>query len=98
MSAALLEPIAERIAEHFLGGAAIFADDTTLKMLGPIKGKTVTGRVWTYVRDERPWLGEAPPAAFYRFSEDRAAKRPQKHLETHSGAIHADGYAGFNAL
>ena len=56
------------------------------------------GRVWTYVRDERPWRGGAPPAAWYRFSADRKAEHPKAHLAGFGGWIHTDGYAGFGKL
>jgi transposase len=70
-STALLEPLADAIGRHVLGGAAVFADDTPVKMQAPGTGKTKTTRLWTYARDERPWDGEAPPAAWYQFSIDR---------------------------
>jgi transposase len=63
-----------------------------------VLGKTKTARLWTYVRDERPWAGEAPPAALYRFSADRQGIHPAAHLEGYGGFLHADGYAGFEAL
>lgn len=63
-SAALLEPLAKAIERHVLAGQAIFADDTPVKMLSPGAGRTKTARLWAYVRDERPWASEAPPAAF----------------------------------
>ena len=81
-----------------LSGQALFADDTPVKLLAPGTGKTATGRAWTYVRDERPWAGEAPPAAWYRFSADRKAAHPKAHLEGFAGWMHSDGYAGFGAL
>ena len=62
-ASALLEPLADAIGRHVLAGQALFADDTPVKLLAPGTGKTATGRAWTYVRDERPWAGEAPPAA-----------------------------------
>ena len=70
-SAALLEPLADAIGRHVLGGQVIFADDTPIKMQVPGNGKCKTARIWTYVRDERPWLGQAPPAAWYQFTVDR---------------------------
>ena len=97
-STALLEPLAEAIGRHVLAGQALFADDTPVKLLAPGTGKTATGRVWTYVRDERPWQGVAAPAAWYRFSTDRKAAHPQEHLTGFSGWMHSDGYAGFGAL
>ena len=90
---ALLEPLADAIGRHVLEGQALFVDDTPVKLLAPGTGKTATG----YVRDERPWAGEAPPAAWYRFSADRKAAHPKAHLEGFAGWMHSDGYAGFGA-
>ncbi len=95
---ALLEPLAEAIGRHVLEGRALFADDTPVKPLAPGTGRTATGRVWTYVRNERPWKGEAPPAAWYRFSADRKAAHPKSHLAGFAGWMHSVGYAGFGAL
>jgi hypothetical protein len=67
-------------------------------MLALGSGKTRTARLWAYVRDERPWAGEAHPAAWYRFSPDRKGTRPREHLANYTGFMHADGYAGFNEL
>ena len=97
-SAALLEPLADAVGRHVLAGRAIFADDTPLKLQTPGSGKCKTARIWTYVRDERPWSGVDPPAAWYRFSSDRKGEHPSNHLATYSGWMHADGYAGFNEL
>ncbi|MFQ5566796.1 MAG: IS66 family transposase [Paracoccaceae bacterium] len=97
-SAALLEPLADAIGRHVLKGQAIFADDTPLKMQAPGNGKTKTARIWTYVRDERPWLGRAAPAAWYRFTVDRKGEHPADHLAGYKGWMHADGYSGFNEL
>lgn len=97
-SAALLEPLAGAIGRHVLRGQAIFADDTPVKLLSPGAGKTKTARLWVYARDERPWNGEAPPAAWYQFSTDRKADRPKDHLKDYKGWMHADGYAGFEEL
>ena len=97
-SAALLEPLADAIGRHVLKGQAIFADDTPLKMQAPGNGRTKTARIWTYVRDERPWLGQAPPAAWYQFTVDRKGEHPASHLSGYHGWMHADGYAGFNEL
>ena len=97
-STALLEPLADAVARHVLKGQAIFADDTPVKLLAPGSGKTKTARLWAYVRDERPWAGEAHPAAWYQFSPDRKGARPREHLAAYEGFMHADGYAGFNDL
>jgi transposase len=61
-STALLEPLADAIGRHVLGGQAIFADDTPIKLQAAGTGRTKTARIWTYVRDEQPWLGHDPPA------------------------------------
>jgi len=97
-STALLEPLAEAIGRYVLAGEAIFADDTPVRMLAPGTGKTQTARLWVYARDERPWCGDAPPAACYRFSGDRRGKHPKDHLVRFRGWMHADGYAGFEEL
>ncbi len=97
-STALLAPLAEAVGRHVTLGRAIFADDTPVDVQAPGTGKTKTGRVWTYVRDERPWAGDARPAAWYRFTPDRKGKWPSEHLAAFTGWMHADGYAGFNEL
>ena len=95
---ALLEPLTDQIGRHVLKGQAIFADDTPVNVLAPGTGRTKTGRLWAYVRDERPWASGTPPAAFYRFSRDRKGIHPAEHLKHYEGFMHADGYAGFNEL
>lgn len=98
-STALLEPLADHIGKLVRAGPAIFADDTPVKLQSKLKPKkTQEARLWSYVRDERPWLGDAPPCAWYRFSVDRKGEHPAKHLNGYKGTIHADGFAGFNGL
>jgi transposase len=97
-STTLLEPLADAIGRQVLSAEAIFADDTTFSMLAPGTGKTQTARLWTYARDERPWGGGAPPAAWYRFSGDRKGQHTKDHLARYRGWMHADGYAGFEDL
>ena len=94
----LLEPLADAIGSHVMAGAAIHADDTPVKVLAPGTGKTRTGRLWVYLREERDWSGEVPPAAFYRFTPDRKGRWPRDHLIDFTGWLHADGYAGFEEL
>jgi transposase len=72
------------------------ADDTTVPVLA--KGKTRTGRLWTYVRDDRPFAGPDPPAAIFFYSRDRGGEHPQRHLANYAGLMQADAYAGFNRL
>ena len=97
-STALLEPLADAIGRHVLNGQVIFADDTPVKMQAPGSGKCKTARFWTYARDERPWAGDASPAAWYQFSVDRKGIRTIGHLKDYTGWMHADGYAGFEEL
>ena len=93
-----LEALQERIAAHILGSSKLFADDTPVPVLDPGRGRTKTGRLWVYVRDDRPWLGPDPPAALYRFSPDRKGERPAAHLEGFAGVLQVDGYQGFERL
>ena len=98
-STALLEPLADHIGKLVRAGPALFADDTPVKLQSKLKPKkTQEARLWSYVRDERPWCGDAPPCAWYRFSVDRKGEHPAKHLAGYQGTIHADGFAGFNGL
>lgn len=93
-STALLSLLVDAIGRHVMEGAAIHADDTPVNVLAPGTGKTKTGRLWVYLRDERDWSSTAPPAAWYRFTEDRKGKWPREHLKGCEGWLHADGYAG----
>jgi transposase len=93
-STALLEPLADAIGRIVRQGAALFADDTPVKMLAPGNKKTKTARVWTYVRDERPWSGQSPPCVWYQFTVDRKGEHPVSHLLGYKGWVHADGYSG----
>ena len=93
---ATLAPLQERIRAHVLGAERLHGDDTTVPVLA--RKKTVTGRIWTYVRDDRPFGGSDPPAALFHYSRDRGGKHPRGHLAEWSGILQADAYAGFNAL
>jgi len=98
-STALLEPLAAHIGKLVRAGPAVFADDTPVKMqTGAKTGKAHTARLWSYVRDERPWCGQAPPCAWYQFSVDRKGQHPSAHLSGYTGTVHADGFTGFNGL
>jgi transposase len=97
-SAALLDPLARAIARHVRAGAALHADDTPVPVLDPGRGKTKTGRLWVLVRDERPWGSRAPPAVVYRYSADRKSEHAKALLDSCTGFLHADAYAGFNEL
>ena len=97
-SAALLEPLVEAVGSYVFAGTAIHTDDTTVPVLEPGKGKTKTGRLWTYVRDEKPQGSTLPPAAFYRYTPDRKGEHPREHLQDFKGFIHADGYSGYKKM
>ncbi len=94
----LLRPLADRIGSHVMAGNVIHADDTPVPVLAPGNGKTRTGRLWVYLRDERPHAGPAPPAVLYRYTPDRRGERCREHLSSFAGHLHADGYAGFAEL
>ena len=96
--AALLDPLAAAIGRYVKSAAKIHADDTPIPVLSPGNGKTKTGRLWTYVRDDRPWADPAPPAVWFQYSPDRKGERPVAHLSNFDGLLQADGYAGFNRL
>ncbi|MEM1152274.1 MAG: IS66 family transposase [Pseudomonadota bacterium] len=97
-STALLEPLADEVGRIARRGEALFADDTPVKMQAPGNKKTKTARVWSYVRDERPWSGSSPPCAWYQFTVDRKGEHPVSHLAGYKGWVHADGYSGFNGV
>lgn len=94
--AATLTPLYELIKAHVFCAERIHGDDTTVPVLAKVK--TRTGRLWTYVRDDRPFGGKAPPAAVFFYSPDRTAGHPERHLAGYAGILQADAYAGFNSL
>jgi transposase len=91
-----LDPISQAIRTYVLSAARIHADDTTVPVLARLK--TVTGRIWTYVRDDRPFGGKDPPAAMFYYSRNRVADHPRNHLAGYAGIMQADAFAGFNGL
>jgi len=94
----LLEPLIEALGRHVLSGTHLHADDTPYPVLAPGTGKTKMARIWTYVRDERPWASSTPAAVLFRYTPDRKGQHPRIHLAGFTGALHADGYAGFDRL
>jgi transposase len=95
---ALLTPLTDALRAHVFAADVVHADDTPLPVLAPGLGKTKTGRLWTYVRDERPAAGEVAPAVWFAYSPDRKGEHPQRHLADFSGILQADGYAGFSKI
>jgi transposase len=94
----LLSPLVDAIQKHVLTGRKLHADDTPIPVLAPGNGKTKTGRLWTYVRDDRPAGEDTPPAVWFAYSEDRKGEHPRQHLQNFRGALQADAYAGFHHL
>ena len=93
-----LEPLQAKLAEHVFASPKLFADNTPIPVLDPGRGRTKTGRLWVYARDDRPWSGADPPAAVYLYSPDRRAERPVSHLVRFKGVVQVDGYPGFERL
>jgi transposase len=91
-----LSPLVTLIAAHVLAAERLHGDDTTVPVLA--RGKTITGRLWVYVRDDLPFGGRAPPGAIFHYSPDRGGKHPCLHLKNYAGILQADAYAGFNDL
>jgi len=94
----LLTPLVDEIKKHVLAAAKIHADDTPVPVLAPGNGKTKTGRLWTYVRDDRPAGYSTAPAVWFVYSEDRKGEHPRRHLKNFKGALQADAYSGFHHL
>jgi transposase len=94
----LLEPLVESLGRYVRGAEKLHADDPPVPVLDPGRGKTKTGRPWTYVRDDRPAAGADPPAVWYRYSPDRKGEHPQTHLRGFRGILQADVYSGFAPL
>ncbi len=92
----VLGPLYQRHCAHVLAAGRLHGDDTTVPVLA--KGKTMPGRCWVYVRDDRPFGGSAPPAALFHYSRDRSGEHPQQHLAGWSGVLQADAYSGYGKL
>jgi transposase len=93
---AALEPLLRRVEAHVLAAERLHGDDTTVPVLA--KGKTDTGRCWVYVRDDRPFAGQGPPAAMFYYSRDRKGEHPQRHLAGYAGLLQADAFDGYRQL
>ena len=93
---AALDPLRRLVEAHVMAAERLHGDDTTVPVQA--QGKTVTGRLWTYVRDDRPFAGAGPPAAIFHYSRDRRGEHPQAHLVGYAGILQADAYDGYNRL
>jgi transposase len=94
----LLEPLVEALRRHVMNAEKLHADDTPVPVLAPGHGKTKTGRLWTYVRDDRPWGDQRPPAVWFAYTPDRKGEHPKAHLQEFTGTLQADGYAGYDVV
>jgi len=94
----LLEPLVEALRRYVLAAEKLHADDTPVPVLEPGNGKTKTGRLWTYVRDDRPAGDSAPPAVWFAYTPDHKGEHPKAHLSTFTGTLQADAYAGYNSV
>jgi len=94
----LVSPLAELIGRYVTQATKLHADDTTVPVLDPGRGRTKTGRLWAYVRDDRPAASLDPPAAYYRYTPTREGRHPCEHLKEFTGTLQADGFSGFDGL
>src|SRR5262244_89175 len=94
----LVKPLIEALRAHVMAGEKLHADDVPVPVLAPGLGKTKTGRLWTYVRDDRPAGDVTPAAVWFAYSPDRKGEHPQSHLRNFTGTLQADGYAGFDQI
>jgi transposase len=97
-AAFLLRPVHERLLETLKRSGKLFADETTAPVLDPGRGRTKTGQLWAYARDDRPWGGSDPPGVAYVYAPDRKAERPMAHLQGFAGVLQVDGYGGYRVL
>ena len=97
-AAFLLRPVHERLLARLKESAKLFADETTAPVLDPGRGRTKTGQLWAYARDDRPWGGTDPPGVAYVYAPDRKAERPISHLAGFTGILQVDGYGGYRVL
>jgi transposase len=97
-AAFLLRPVHQRLLENLRASSKLFADETTLPVLDPGRGRTKTGQLWAYARDDRPWSGSDPPAVVYVYATDRTGAQPIRHLAGFKGVLQVDGYGGYRPL
>ena len=93
-----LRPLRDRVLEDLRRSTRLFADETTAPVLDPGRGRTKTGQLWAYAKDDRPWGGDAPPMVAYVYAPDRKTERPEAHLGTFAGVLQVDGYSAYTAL
>jgi transposase len=94
----LFDPLVAALGRYVLAAEKVHADDTPVAVLDPGRGRTKTGRLWVYVRDDRPAGSTEPPAAWYRYSPNRKGEHPQAHLANYGGILQADAYGGYGKI
>src|SRR5205085_2895492 len=94
----IARPAGGRTGRYALAGAKVHADDTPVGVLDPGRGRTKTGRLWVYVRDDRPAASQDAPAVWFQYSPDRKGEHPQRHLKNFTGILQADAYGGWGKL
>ena len=97
-ASSLLAPLVEAVRDHVMAASKLHADDTPVPVLAPGQGRTKTGRLWVYVRDDRPAAGTAAPAVWFAYTGNRKGEHPQRHLAQYRGILQADAYGGYVAL
>lgn len=93
-----LRPLYDALRRNLMASTKIYADETPLPVLDPGRGRTKTGQLWSYVRDDRPWCGPAPPAVVYAYATGRGATHAAGHLKTFGGVLQVDGYRAYKTL
>jgi transposase len=93
-----LRPLRDHVLERLRRSERLFADETTAPVLDPGRGRTKTGQLWAYARDDRPWGGNDPPMVAYVYAPDRKGEQPEAHLGDFAGILQVDGYGGYAAL
>jgi transposase len=94
----LVEPLVVALRRYVISAGKLHADDTPVPVLAPGHGRTKTGRLWTYVRDDRAWGNEAPPGVWYAYTPDRKGEHPKAHLREFRGTLQADAYSGYSGV
>lgn len=93
-----LQALHDKLSANLFASSHLFADNTPIPVLDPGRGRTKTGRLWAYTRDDRPWGGPEPPGTVYVYAPDRKGERPAVHLGRFKGVLQVDGYAAFEPL
>jgi transposase len=98
VAAGELKPVVVRLREILLGSARLFADETTMPVLDPGRGRTKTGYAWAIARDDRPWGGSDPPGVVFHYAPGRGKEHAKTLLGDYAGLLQCDGYAGYKSL